>query len=504
MEAEPKDSTSDVLRLISFLYTHNTVHYPNLMSFLNVSRKKVKLYLDQASALLAPQNIQIVRKRNKGIYLDGNLEQITNSLGKKQKYLSFDANERRNLILFYFLMNDKPINLEKVCEKFFISKSTLDRDIKAIKDLLKGQDISFKSTKNGIVLNGNERRKRDIASTIVSQYTQESIQNNKRIIDIPTEFTDLLDKNDLIKVQYILNQVQAETKISFTESQYQSLLLHICISTVRIKGKEYLQTSNDSVTQIEPETKKLVQLLEKAFDIFIPKSEEDYLNIHILAAKQGSIIFTDAQKTLTTNDNPQSIADFLKHNIYSYDEKLIEDLTVHLSSSMGRLKLGLRVKNPYTKKIIRSYPQSFELAYNLGRNIASFYLVEFDKDEIAYLALHFQAYLERKKKLEYNTKLKIVIVYSTGMGTARLLSQHITNTFGELVEITNILSVSELFEKVNSLNEDLIISTVPIEIKGRHVITMEPFFSDQEKIMLEQQIKTLLSEKRIANTQFMD
>lgn len=498
-----QEFSTNVQRTLAFLATHGVVHYPELMTFLKVSRKKVSAYLDAVSAQLAQQNIKVVRKRNVGIYLEGDLKQLNSQLDKDTQYLSLDVTARQNLITLNLLMSDTPVTLDQLANQFFISRSTLDRDIKAIKQNLPAT-LQLVGTADGVAITGGERQKRDTASKIIARYWQESVTSDQRVVSLPTGFTELISPAELNTVQRILAELQQRTDLAFTEYQYQSLLIHICISTVRIKDSEYLAAVDSNLAKsILPETKLLTQLIEAAFALTVPVTEQAYLNIHILAAKQSQLSPAYFQHTSVISNQLKTLTGFLTANIIEADQQLINDLAVHLEPAIHRFQAGLQAGNPYTAEITKLYPQAFELAFELSQDINREFAVNVDKNEIAYLALHFEAYLERRQQVKAKSqRVTMAVVCSTGMGTARLLTQRIQAAFGDTVQITKVLSVPELFQ--HKLDEDLIVSTIPVEAPQQHVIVVQPFFSKTEQALLQSEIAKLQFAKRLTSSRFMN
>jgi len=308
--------SSDVQRVIAYIYSKDVVHYSELMKLLNVSRKKVPDYLDLVEQALQGTDVKLVRKRNVGIYFEGDFEKFKQRFQDESQLLNLDAIGRENLILLRLLIATREFTMAELCQRFFISGSTLDRDIRLIKPRLAKAHLELTSNNHGLYVKGSERDKRNIASTIIAKYWRESVKENLRVVNFPDSLNDLIDKESLVKVQRVLHRLQRQTGISFTEYQYQSLLIHICISTLRIKDNRFLQDSNYGANKFCSETTVLVRLLEEELNIHIPDTEREYLNIHILAAKKNRIEVTDFEQHTQLNSKLQTISDFLNYELY--------------------------------------------------------------------------------------------------------------------------------------------------------------------------------------------
>lgn len=258
------------------------------------------------------------------------------------------------------------------------------------------------------------------------------------------------------------------------------------IAIQRIKNKEII-IANEELTNhpLSPKTVILSKLLEKNLELTIPVEEQAYINIHILAAESNSGVHLSLK-----NDKKlfrkSELVQFLKVNLTNYDKALISNLTLHLVPALHRLSLGLSIKNPYKNSIKGNFPYAYNQAVDLSIEIGKHFLVNVNDDEIAYIALHIESFLERREE----KKIKTVIVCSTGLGTARLLEQRIKKYFADEIEINRVVSVSELMSA--PITEDLIISTVDIDLQNKNVVVVPPFLDYQSKGRLQAVINKLI------------
>ena len=126
-------------------------------------------------------------------------------------------------------------------------------------------------------------------------------------------------------------------------------------------------------------------------------------------------------------------------------------MILHLVPALHRFELGLSIKNPYKDSIKGNFPYAYNQAVDLSIEIEKRFSVSINDDEIAYIALHIESFLERREE----KRVKTVIVCSTGLGTARLLEQRIKKYFSDELEVNRVVSVSELMAA--PITEDLII-----------------------------------------------
>ena len=272
--------------------------------------------------------------------------------------------------------------------------------------------------------------------------------------------------------------------MKLTDYEYQSLAIHLIISLERITENEVLTVGKNNI-RLEDNTIILVKILERNFALKIPEYEKQYINIHILAA-EGQLSNDEEVSKSESNFQQKAITKFLKENITDYDQILINGIMLHLSSALKRLYLGLNLHNPYTQEIKRNFPQAFNEALDLCTKLEQQFNVSMNEDEVAYVALHIEAFLERPKNM-----VTAVIVCSTGLGTARLLNQRIKKFFSNTINVLRVTSVQDL--KHNSIKEDLIISTINFDVSDKPVVIVPPFLDNNSVKAITEEVNKILN-----------
>ena len=77
------------------------------------------------------------------------------------------------------------------------------------------------------------------------------------------------------------------------------------------------------------------------------------------------------------------------------DTKLLNGLIVHLRPAIHRLKFDMTHNNPLTDEIFQQYHHIVERLRNHIWGVEENYRICFDKDELAYITLHFASAIER-------------------------------------------------------------------------------------------------------------
>lgn len=103
-----------------------------------------------------------------------------------------------------------------------------------------------------------------------------------------------------------------------------------------------------------------------------------------------------------------------------------------------------------------------------------------NQEEIGYLTLHFMASIERSKNKKHR-KPNVLIVCATGIGTSKFISNKLKSIFD--INIIDTIS-SHTMEKILKYNKniDLIVTTIPLKVKGIKCIEVNTFLTEKTSV----------------------
>lgn len=470
---EVSEMNNDEIKIIEAILNSSKVHYSDIANLIGKSRKTIAKYLDNIADYVEHFDVSLIRKRNVGIYFEGNISKLSESI-QENNILKFNIPKQRSLdLLTELLITNKAITVQELADKFFISRSTLENNLKAVKGFLNKFGASLLTTKEGIVIVASEREKRRLMSELISLYWGDDYLNKEQKLqmkgaqDVSTNINVFFSPETLIKVLNALNQFKQISGLKMSDYEYQSLAIHLTIAIERIKRNEVIKFSSQN-SVLEKNTLILIKVIEKEFGIKLPKDEKQYLNIHILTI-QSSLTTSKQDEDKQLKNNNVSL--FLTASLKQFDSTLIKNLTIHLIPALKRLSLGLTIRNPYTSKIKKYFTRAYNEVVDLGIKIKNAYGISLNDDELAYIALHIEAFNERNNKV-----MTVALVCSTGLGTARLLEQRIKKQFSNQIKISRVVSVQEIKER--PVSEDLVISTINIKLPNVPLIVVSPFLDE--------------------------
>lgn len=483
------------IKLIKLINEKEIISISKIIELVGWSRYKINKYIHEINDFFEKMeyNLEVVQHPRVGVSLEGVLSEknkIINSL----EYMENTTNDRRIIETLSTLLDAKEwVTIQKLADDLFVSKSTFESVLKEVRILLESYGLEVEGSKKGIKLDTSEENKRKLIAMIISTYKNKLVafSNPKEELEISIKMSDDIKQfinNEIInRVADVLVKFSKMTNLYLTEYEFNTLAIHIAISLERIKKLFIVEDTKDGL-KLEMNTLTLINSLEKEFSISLPKYEKEYINVHIRSIQSNAYNrreFSNEAK-ITNNEVRYNNLDLMLENVltdFEPDKELINGLALHLKSAINRLSNNISIRNPYLEEIKSNFIQAFEYSKKLIFHIEKEYDINFDEDETAYVAMHIQSFLEREKPA---AKTDVILVCGSGYGTAKLLEQRLLRVFANRVNIINRVGISEL-DKI-SKNNELIITTVPIEANFQKSVYVSPLLNERDILRIEEKI----------------
>jgi len=458
--------------IIELLSHKDPVTSEYLAKVLGVTSRTIRNDVKTLNLELKKIGVQIEASRGVGYFIDSALGQQVTELIEELFMLQEEEHgntpvlpeERILYILKRIIMTDDFIAAEQLANELFVSKSTVDNDLKHVEKLLEKYDLKlFKKQNYGIKLLGNEMNIRFcLSESLANRKNEQAELGNEIIADV-----------NINEIKAITKEYIEELSFSMADLPLNNLVMHIAIAIQRIKKGKNVEVGSIELDQLENQVEykvatKIVKSIEDKYAIKIPLGEVAYITIHLLGAKH----FED--KDFHQSDFVEMVGEShyqLVENILSEinrvyridlreDRELIYGLGLHLRSAINRLKYRMNLRNPMLAEIKRNYPFSFELGIVAAEIIQNNSELVVNEDEIGYIAIHLEAAVERMKNKKRRQIKRVAIVCASGLGTAKLLAASVESVFPGIDIVGTYPSYS--IGDIKKEEVDLILSTIPI------------------------------------------
>jgi mannitol operon transcriptional antiterminator len=483
-----------------------------LANELEVSSRTVHRDLKAVEDILKEYDLTLKKKSGIGIQVVGEEEK------KKHLHLflfnlshtEYIPEERQTIILSALLEATEPVKLMSIANDLNVTIPTISNDLNKVSEYLRSFGLSLIRKRGyGVEVHGSEAAKRRAISSLIFDnldefqflsILKENIQkkSTQSIDTITDRLLGLVDKKKLLTIEKQVESIKDELPYSIADSAYIGLVVHLALAVERIHHGEsinfdpkYLQSMKN--TKEFKIALKIIEDLEKVFNIKIPYDEVGYITMHLMGAKlrhdKDSLLEeTSFQVGIKAQNLIRYVSKELQHDL-TKNLSLFQDLVTHLRPAIYRIKQNMRISNPLLPKIENDYAELFSIC-ELGVKKVFPELV-IPKEEIGYLVVHFASALLNKEEEFY--EVSALVICSSGIGTSKILATKLQQEIQEIKTIKNI-SVFDL-DKVNPNDFEIVISTIPLNHFLGDYILVSPILSSTDIDRIKGRIKDRIRDR---------
>lgn len=323
-----------------------------------------------------------------------------------------DKNTRVLYILKRLFLEKDFIKLENFTDELFISMSTLNNDLKIVKEILDKYNLKLINRPHyGSKVQGDEYMKRLCLSNFLLSRNQETF--------VKEDSLQLIDQNLLKKIKEVIIQKVVKYKIDISDISLENLATHIAIACRRIQEGFVIEELTDVLVEEYPFEKivadEITSKVEEFTGLTFPNTEINYIIVHLLGTKllhkRELVEFSKFDEAGTIiNEMIERLRTELNWD-FRQDREFIQALTLHIRPAMNRLRNKMSIRNPLLNDIKKKYPAAFEGAIIASKCIEEYLGMEVVEDEIAYISLHIGVALERLELEKKKRKKQSLFVH---------------------------------------------------------------------------------------------
>lgn len=477
-----------------------------LIEKLDVSRRTVYRELSNAEETLDNFGLKLV-KDAKGYIISGdkeNLDKLRNSISEKKLLDDFSKKQRQRILIIKLLLAEDELKIDGLAIDLGVSASTIQSDLQSIEQMFQEYKIEVERRKSfGIIAHADEISLRLIISGLISIEFNEfnffrlfDEANNiieERYHSLSNVFLEVIDQKAL---EISFKSIRQYEKFRFdevTDTQLQNLIILLALTAMRIKDGHTIKYQDNKIKQKREKNKVLAEYLLDELTLqysnFIVTEEEiNFLTSQIeglnVPLKHEFSESYDINLIYKTRELIRSVSDEMNRDLRE-DKALYNDLLAHINASLSRDQSPIYKKsNPLLDKI---YYEFTELSHVVEKHLKRLFLdIDFHANDVLYIVIHFASVFERTAEIN---DLSILIVCSSGVGTAKILESRLVKNIPE-INAVDISTVSNLY-KHNFEEYDLILSTIFLNGFEQEYKVVTPLIMDDEM----ENIKTIIAQK---------
>lgn len=414
---------TEILNIV--MYTTGYLKIQDLADDLEVSKRSVYYDISKINEWLIDNGIDpIIQERGKGIILHKEqVQAIQKTLNqtKSESILVFTPEERQRIEICTIIVRNHPLYIEDFMDTCQVSRNTIINDLKSVDTFLENYALQLTyNIKDGYRINGDIIKKRAVFFMLFPSLWH-FYENH------------VIETFDAQKVYDILNtlkKIESELHAEYVSGILPALA--VFLSTI--------QNRNDEI----------------------------------------SFSDMDEEEIIETNEFAKALVhefERISYVFYDREEELINAINAHLKTSLYRFKYGIQLGNPMLNNIKTEYEELFELTKRACKILESDLDSLISDAEVAYLTLHFGAFMPTQKANKH--AFRIMIICPNGIGTGNMLRQEVSTLVPQATEIKNI----PLSSYRPNHDYDVVISTVMLANEQR-LIMVHPILTDQDRVAI--------------------
>ncbi|MGL6114261.1 MAG: BglG family transcription antiterminator [Cetobacterium sp.] len=475
---------SQILEIFRDLESNNELSLKEISDKYKISQRNLRYEIEKINSYLNEKN-KTELNINRGVISHGDWKDIINFLEDEKIFYTLSSEEREFYIILQFLLKREG-NQKKLAQDLDISITTIKVHFREIKKKLENFNLQLKIIpKKGLELFGDEEQLRGYYLKIHNKIMKNNFKYLQNIIE-----KEIDGKINSEGIKRFINYCQKLMGIIISDEAYKIIVNYLKIALyMNIKNCPLKNIKNEKFLSETKEFKCIIRassILEEWYGIDL--NEIEYLKItdYFLGSNTYNIKYSYYENWVEIEILlKEIIVDFngyIEENILT-DRLLLDGLLNHMKPTIYRIKNNISLENSIYKEVIESYPRYYNITKNVLRKFQEKMNVIFTEDEIAFMAIHFKAAVDRNRIKR--KKHKVVLVCGSGYGTSKLLAQQLKQQYD--IEVIDIIP-KYLVEKIEE-NEtiDFIFSTVNIDEKFLKIplIKLKPLLTEEDKIKLE-------------------
>lgn len=408
----------------------------------------------------------------------------------KQEEISFNNEKFRLIYIIKNLFTNNIVTIGDLSFDMIISKTTLNKDIEKLNDLMKPYRLKISGKPNvGIFISGQEL---DIRNFVIENC-----------------YYDIFKENDDSRiVSKVINKTLSPYLID--EETLDRMKMFLNVAVVRIKNENYINKLGANYSyNLKGLSKEIGDLIknkiEKIMDLSLNEDEFEFITIPLRGMRTPLITsnISEIEITVEIKDIIKEIFKAIKkHMDLEVDlGKVTKDFNYHIYFLLNRIKLDYKIDNSLTEEIKKEYRVAYKMAEIAASVIEQRLEKNVSESEKSYLASYFQIYIVEKLDLVNKNGFKIAIFTSDEINDLSLKRKL------KASDLTNDLSISIIDDlSINLQAFDLLITDKDInaeipQISGSNVYKLSVI---REKIESLREKKNMILNNRFLKSVFLN
>lgn len=473
--------------LLTYLKRQNTpISSTSLADQLKVSSRSVKNYVNEINAEIPGT----ILSSKQGYYINTQSEAILDNDEIPQNY----AERSSYIIKEFFVHHCDKLDIYELCDALYLSYSSIKSLLQKMNKEYEPNKIRFQCRNDMLYVTGSERDKRRFLTSIIYK------EATGNLVDI-TVLKEMFPAIDVGYINDLLHTCFKNDNCYINDFGYMNLNLHITVmlNSILNQSKGTYQNHLECVRIENPLAEFIVKELQKHFQINFQKVEIEEMaamismNIHMCQINSQKDILDSVGEDVYQLSRELIDALNQQYHLHIQEKTLLLPLALHLKNLLERVNHNTYLHNPLLDTIQSACPILFDCALYAADFLYQHCHIQISKDEVAYLAMHIGADVERQDQDIH--KLKCVLLCPDYQKNRSFIYNFLLIHFDSQISIIQCVS---FVHEINETEYDVLFSTVPVQEINHPVILISPFTSSIDVRDVFNRLEEVVEKQKLA------
>ncbi|WP_293845718.1 PTS sugar transporter subunit IIA [uncultured Parolsenella sp.] len=455
-----------------------------LAQVFGVSTRTIRADLKRIESYLRPYGATLARLSGRGVRLQGS-PAAKDALVSSLEDAGILTSAERAAIAEMMLICRPVVTYMDVADYCGVSKQTAVSSFSGVDSFFSSRGLHVvREPGVGSRLKGPEENVRRCFFTLIGREGGYELLSSVVRREV---FAFLEDAEDLVRA------AEAVRKTSYVGGEE----LGLCVAFALYRVASGHPLGSDAVAgdvlQGDPEASLILETVEKV----VPSpADASYITSLILAQHLGAEV---SEASSAEDDEADAISRDLVAALNAIHEvnqdslsRIIEGFTRHIRAAIYRARNGIKIQGEVPVKIISSIPLLYDFARRQLACIERDYEIEFDENEVAYIAMYLDAIYETS--VREAVALNVLFVCSFGLASSSILMTRLSHILVDC-NVFGPLSAEGAGEFLTRNDIDLIVSTSGFSYPDVPVLEVDPILSQASLDAVKQGISNASYQK---------
>lgn len=401
-----------------------------------------------------------------------------------------------HVILKKLIFSNHPYQIDELAESLYMSTTTLEKHLRNFKKILEKYHLTIARKNSYIHIEGDELNKRKLINYLIFEEINPAFNS---INNLENYFSGI----NIDKIKSIILNAINQYNYYVENTYYNNLIINIVIALYRMRSDYYV--SNETEYHVNPESDeyKIAYEICAQYGAHCHITPSDYDISYISTLLEGQIKPLNCEISIANSSEfltPEFISDIndILMNVFHYYmlninyEEYLYSFALHIDGMIKRACNTQPANNEILKNVKKNCPFIYDVSVTIAQKISEKYNINVADTEIGYISIHIGYLIE--SSTENSDKISVLLFCNDYHHINENIEKKLMDNFSDFINITIFRADND--NAIIDVTSDLIITTKPLNMIGRKVLTISPFYTMMDHINIDNAIHNCMKEKK--------